>query len=227
MKKEKRILVVLQIVLVLAILFPIASAVCTETDAGKDYDTKGTCIGVYGTKEDTCTTDEFIREYYCEEPGNEWYDQICSESDLDEYIENYPGTDEELLSKLEDYCYGIGTYEGLRISSVYSLFTNEAAINGEPACWAECSTQHGEEDGHTYRIELFRAIWNDEGVRDYLTSVRIFREQEQCSCKISEISCDYGCNDGKCKSLSAPPPPDTPEILQILQGILGWIFGYF
>lgn len=94
---------------------------------------------------------------------------VCSEDDFEVWVESYPGTDEELVTLLEDICFDVIVEDsmGWPVDEYYSTF--DASYPG--FFMAECNTfngqtsgscmfsVYGDTDGTTRNVQYSRAGW--------------------------------------------------------------------
>ena len=144
------------------------------------------CPQVVGGDTPRCGSDG---QCYCGEGDltGEWYEQICSNGDLENYISNFEGTDQELVDQLKQYCINLETdLDGCPIYLDWSKFLISQTGSGEDLAFTECISKCDADSGHV----LFSAYWYVGPPRELVMtpSAGLFTVQSHCGLQSSIIN---------------------------------------
>lgn len=164
---------------------------CTDSDGGKNYYTKGSCLDSYDIPfEDSCTTENVVHEMYChpedsncvasevnceygcvngecQPASSDWYNYICDSDDLANFVVEFEGTDDELYAKLKDFCLDLGTdHFGCEVTD--ERYVSQFTDNADGYYWVECNSvcERSTNGFPTSGKTVFLAIWKEGEPRE-------------------------------------------------------------
>ena len=122
----------------------------------------------------------------------DWWEIICSNDGMKEYITNYQGSDQELVNDFEEYCISLETdLSGCPVEMSWSTFVADYPTTNGLFSMIECNSVCEWRDSGTpdYGHRLFNAYWyTQDGERTGIgTNAGTFTVQEHCPAIIATI----------------------------------------